>query len=149
MLIAQWSTDLIVFTNGVAVLSEAEESALQYRGIRVERRRIANAAGDHNDMIGVVLVDGELIPRVGAFIRPRWTLQAGFAQGLGLVTDSWGLIVVDPDGRTSVAGLYAAGDSTPPGPQQLIVAAGAGTRVASDINRDLVRMDAHLPVRVH
>ncbi len=28
------------------------------------------------------------------------------------------------DGRTSIAGVYAAGDSTAPGPQQLIVAAG-------------------------
>ena len=36
-------------------------------------------------------------------------------------------------------GLYAAGEVTAPGPQQLIVAACSGAQVASAINRDLVR----------
>ena len=47
-------------------------------------------------------------------------------------------LVVDDHGRTSVPGLYAAGESTAPGPQQLIVAAGSGARVAAVINRDLI-----------
>jgi thioredoxin reductase len=55
---------------------------------------------------------------------------------LSLRVDDDGLIVVDGDGRTSVARVYAAGDCTPPGPQQLIVAAGAGARVAAALLRD-------------
>jgi thioredoxin reductase len=37
-----------------------------------------------------------------------------------------------------VPGLYAAGDAAAPGPQQLIVAAGAGARVAAVIVHDTI-----------
>ena len=47
-------------------------------------------------------------------------------------------MAIDAEGRTNVAGVYAAGDITPPGPQQLIVAAGHGARVAAAITRDWV-----------
>ncbi|MCS6576469.1 hypothetical protein NYQ33_00025 [Curtobacterium flaccumfaciens] len=46
--------------------------------------------------------------------------------------------MVDRVGRTSVPGLYAVGDVTPPGPEQLIVAAGHGAATAAAVHRDLV-----------
>ena len=49
-----------------------------------------------------------------------------------------GHLSTDRDGRTSVPGIYAAGDVAAPGPQQLIVAAGAGARVAAIITHDLL-----------
>ena len=47
--------------------------------------------------------------------------------------------MVDGSGRTSIAGLYAAGDAAAPGPQQLIVAAGQGARAAAVLVHDLDR----------
>jgi thioredoxin reductase len=86
----------------------------------------------------VLLTDGELIERSGGFVRPQWTPALDVASQLGLDHDGGGLLIVDSAGRTSHAGIYAAGDSTPPGPQQLIVAAGAGATVAATVNRDLI-----------
>ena len=63
--------------------------------------------------------------------------QLEFAEPLGIETDEDGLVVVDRTQRTSVEGVYAAGDITP-GFRQLAVAAGAGTIAASVINRDLI-----------
>jgi thioredoxin reductase len=136
ILLAQWSRDLIVFTNGVGTVTESEEADLATRGIRVDRRVLVDVAGDRSGLTGVVLENGETIARDAIFVRPRFSPALGYAEGLGLRFDD-GLVVVDADGRTTVAGVYASGDSTPPGPQQLIVAAGAGARTANAINGDL------------
>jgi thioredoxin reductase len=77
-----------------------------------------------------------VIARTAGFVRPRWETALGYLEGLCAATDEHGLLVVDRDGRTSVPGLYAAGDITPPGPEQLIVAAGAGARVSATMVRD-------------
>lgn len=138
LLLGQWSSDLIVFTNASAAVTPAEEAGLAARGIRVERRPIADVAGERATMTGVLLADGELVPRTGGFVRPDWEPAADYVEALGLDMDGDGLILADAEGRTSEPGLYAAGDMTPPGPQQLIVAAGQGAIVGSAINRDLL-----------
>jgi thioredoxin reductase len=138
LVISQWSRDLIVFTNGVGVVTDADEARLAERGIRVDRRELADVAGDRTGLTGVTLADGETVPRVAAFVRPHYLPNLAYAATLGLELDAEGYLVVDDAGRTSVAGVYAAGDSTAPGPQQLIVAAGAGARLAAALNRDLL-----------
>nr|WP_253258869.1 NAD(P)/FAD-dependent oxidoreductase [Subtercola boreus] len=138
LLLSQWSNDLIVFTNGVAELDAGDEAALDARGIGVERRPIASIEGDRGGMTGVALADGSVILRSGGFIRPVWTPALDYVGMLGVATDDDGLLVTDPLGRTSVPGVFAAGDSTPPGAQQLVVAAGEGAKVAAAINRHLM-----------
>ncbi|WP_022886527.1 NAD(P)/FAD-dependent oxidoreductase [Glaciibacter superstes] len=138
LLLSQWSDDLIVFTNGVGEVSDRDEAALLARGIRVDRRRIADVVGDHGAMTGVQLEGGDVVPRTAGFVRPRWTPAIDFLDVPGLETDAEGLVTVDAGGRTSVPGLYAAGDATPPGPQQLLVAAGSGASAAAVMNRDLI-----------
>jgi thioredoxin reductase len=138
LLLSQWSDDLIAFTNGADVVSLLEEEALDSRGIRVERRPITEIVGDRDGVSGIRLDDGEVIPRTGGFVRPSWSGELHFVAALGAEHDADGLLVVDGHGRTTVPGLYAAGESVGPGPQQLIVAAGSGATAAATINRDLV-----------
>ncbi|NUJ86998.1 NAD(P)/FAD-dependent oxidoreductase [Plantibacter sp. MCCC 1A11337] len=137
ILVAQWSSDLIVFTNGTDTVTGPEEAALASAGIRVERGVIAELEGGRDGFTGVRLADGVLIPRSGGFVRPQWAVPLGYLERLALDRDADGYVVVDAWGRTSVPGVYAAGDITPPGPQQLIVAAGNGARVSRALNRDL------------
>lgn len=138
LLIAQWSHNLTVFTNGIGRVTDAQESVLAERGVRVERRAIEDVAGERGVVSAVQLTDGTSIPVEGGFVRPRWDAALEYLADLDLATDGWGLLLTDADGRTSAVGVYAAGDSTAPGPQQLIVAAGAGARAAAAINRDLI-----------
>jgi thioredoxin reductase len=138
LLISQWSNDLIVFTNGADAVSAPEQRALESRGIAVERRPIADVVGEQGRMTGVLLADGETVRRDAGFVRPAWTPAIDYLEGLGIALDEEGLIAVDACGRTSVSGVYAAGDSTAPGPEQLIIAAGHGAQVAAALNRDLL-----------
>jgi thioredoxin reductase len=148
-LLSHWSSDLIVFTNGAGEVTVEEEDALRRRGIRVDRRRIRDIVGEQGAMTGVELEDGDMVPREGGFVRPQWTPAAlSFLSDVPVETDADGLIVVDDHGRTSVPGLYAAGDSIAPGAGQLMVAAGTGARTAAAVNRDLLGslLDVHRDV---
>lgn len=138
VLLTQWSRDLVVFTNAADTVTADQEALLAGLGARVERRAVADVSGDPSGVTGVVLSDGGTVPCVGVFVRPRYEAMLDFAEPLGVERDADGLVVIDGDGRTSAAGVYAVGDATPPGPQQLIVAAGEGARVASSVNRDLI-----------
>ncbi len=138
LLASVWSDDIVVFTNGVAPVSEEDERMLATRGIRLERRVVAEVVGDRGVLSGFRLDDGEVVARSAGFVRPRWTAALEYLDGLGADTDEDGLLRVDGAGRTSVPALYAAGDITPPGPEQLIVAAGAGAQASATILRDTV-----------
>lgn len=155
LLIAAWTDDLIVYTNGVAPLDDAGRARLAAAGVVVDERVVEDLEGDRTGMTGVRLADGHVEPRTGGFVRPVWhadldwlrtsatsgnTAANGDTPGAleGLQRDTQGLLVVDRVGRTSVPGLYAVGDVTPPGPEQLIVAAGHGAATAAAVHRDLV-----------
>lgn len=139
ILLSQWSDDIIVFTGGIAEISEADAAALAERGIAVDTRPLADVTGDQTGLTGIQLTDGTVVPRSAAFVRPVYEPRLGYLAGLGVELDADGFVVIDPVGRTSADGVYAAGDPTPPGPQQLIVAAGAGAKLAAALNTDLVR----------
>ena len=138
LLLTQWTDDLIVFTNAAEVVDAEEERMLAQFGVAVERRPIDDVVGEKGVLTGVRLVDGTVIDRARGFLRPVWSPQLAFADALDLDRDFDGYLVTDAQGRTSVPGIYAAGETTAPGPQQLIVAAGSGAVVAAAVNRDLI-----------
>ncbi|WP_405217749.1 NAD(P)/FAD-dependent oxidoreductase [Agrococcus sp. Ld7] len=137
MVIRRHTDDLAVFTNGSDAVDAAGEARLAEHGVTLVRTPIAAIEGDRDGMQAIVLEDGSRSVRTGGFVRPWWHAQIEFAASLGLETDEDGLVIVDRAQRSSVEGVYAAGDITP-GFRQLAVAAGAGTIAASVINRDLI-----------
>jgi thioredoxin reductase len=137
-LIARWTDDLTVFTNGADVVDTVEEAELAASGIVVERRRIDDLEGDRGTVSAVRLDDGTRIRVAGGFVRPHWDPALDFISGLDVDRDPDGHLIVDRSGRTSIPGLYGAGDAAAPGPQQLIVAAGQGARAAAVLIHDLV-----------
>ncbi|GAB3138251.1 NAD(P)/FAD-dependent oxidoreductase [Marisediminicola antarctica] len=138
ILASQWSSDVIVFAGATGGVTDDEESELAARGIRVDRRTVVDVVGDRTGLTGILLDDGETVARDAAFVRPIYEPRLGYLESLGLVRAGDGYLAVDAEGRTSLTGVYAAGDSASPGPRQLIVAAGQGARVASALNRDLL-----------
>jgi thioredoxin reductase len=74
--------------------------------------------------------------------RPRRGRRVadGLPGGLGCEVDDDGFVKVDPGGRTTVPGVWAAGNVVDPR-VQVITAAGAGSAAAIAINADLVHDD--------
>jgi thioredoxin reductase len=130
-LIARWTNALTVFTNGSDALGVDGEAELTASGIRVERSRIAELRGERGMLSSIVLEDGTRVDVAGGFVRPEWQSALEFLAPLVPDLDEDGHLVTDRSGRSSVPGVYGAGDAAAPGAQQLIVAAGAGARVAA------------------
>lgn len=137
-LIGRWTRSLTVFTNGTDVVSTTEEAELAASGITVLRHPIVELVGDHGRLTAVRLSDGAVIPLDGGFVRPSWESDLSFLDGLAPAIDLAGHLITDGSGRTDAPGLYAAGDVASPGPQQLIVAAGTGARVAAVLVHDAI-----------
>nr|WP_243715479.1 FAD-dependent oxidoreductase [Micromonospora sp. KC207] len=69
----------------------------------------------------------------------------GLLTGLDCQVDGNGWVVVDQTGRTSVPGVWAAGNAVDPR-AQVITAAGAGSAAAIALHADLVEEDVQRAV---
>ncbi|MFF2890302.1 NAD(P)/FAD-dependent oxidoreductase [Paenibacillus sp. NPDC057967] len=138
----QWSKDLILCTNGARrTLSHEELQKLQSRGIRLTRQRIVELEGKDGELHSIRLEEGSRVRCSGGFVSPIWRQAALFGDWLGCEVNDQGGIQTDRLGRTSVYGVYAAGDSSVIAPAQAVIAAGEGSKAAIGINADLIQED--------
>lgn len=140
LLVRQWSDDVIFFTHTHEIRAD-EQAQLDARGIRVEHGEVVRLVIEVDHLTGVELGDGRVIPRSAVFVRPGNVPHPdGLLPGLGCELDPDGFAVVDRTGRTSVDGVWAAGNVVDPR-AQVITSAGAGSAAAIAINADLVQED--------
>jgi thioredoxin reductase len=85
------------------------------------------------------------VRRDALFVPPRFVPNDTLLLGLGCAVDHKGWVTVDATGRTSVPGVWAAGNVVDPR-AQVITAAGAGSAAAIATNADLVREDVERAV---
>lgn len=144
LLVRQWSDDVIFFAHTYR-LAANERTTLGRRGVRAVEGGIERLAVADDRLDAVVLVDGRSIPRSAVFVRPHLRPRADDPlHALGCDLDASGFVRVDADGRTSVAGVWAAGNAANPR-AQVITAAGEGSAAAIAINADLVAEEAAAP----
>jgi len=139
LLVRQWSPDVTLFPH-TDVLSPEQREQLSARDIRVVEGMVARLVVDDDQLQGVELGDGTVIPRTAVFVRPRFVPNADLLTGLGCAVDEHGWVVHDPAGRTTVAGVWVAGNAVDPR-AQVITAAGQGSAAAIALNADLVNKD--------
>ena len=143
-LVRQWSHDVVFFTNGTG-LTANEREQLAARAIGVVDGPVARLVVEDDRLTGVELVTGQVVARAAVFVRPQFVPHDTLLTALGCATHDNGWVVVDATGRTSVPGVWAAGNAVNPR-AQVITAAGEGSAAAIAINNDLV--DEDLPIAV-
>jgi len=140
-LLYQWSRDLVICTNGQSILTEEQKRILVSRGLVVTELKVAAFHGSEGRLRQVEFSDGSLLDRAGGFVLPRWQPYVTFREQLGYDTNEYGGIRTDEAGRSTVPGLFAAGESATGMPSQLIASAAAGSAAAIGINGDLTEED--------
>jgi thioredoxin reductase len=144
-LVRQWSDDVVYFAH-THEPSPAEAVELDARGILVVRGEVARLVVEDDHLTGVELTDGRVVARTAVFVRPIIGPHPdNVLASLGCELDEAGFAVVDGNGRTSVAGVWGAGNAVDPR-AQVITAAGQGSAAAIAINADLVLDDIALAV---
>jgi thioredoxin reductase len=135
-----WSRDVLVCTNGRATLTQEQKEALQKKEIQVVEERITALGGPRGMLERVVFATHEESARQGGFVVPQWSQASPFGALLGCDTNASGGIVTDNLGRSTVKGVYAAGEVLGM-PSQLIIAAGQGSMAATGVNMDLIQSE--------
>jgi thioredoxin reductase len=145
-IVRQWTHDL-VYVTPPDTLTAAERTQLLARAIGVVEGTIDQLVIDDDDQLrGIQMRDGRVIPRDALFVPPRFVPTNHLLVGLGCALDADGWVAVDTTGRTSVPGVWAAGNIVDPR-AQVITAAGAGSAAAIALNADLVDDDVRTAVR--
>lgn len=122
-----------------AYVKAIQESGILYR----RNSKVLEIAGDGKRVKAVRFKDrktGEevLMETDGVFIYVGLSPQTEFLEKSGVVLDEKGYVVVDQKGRTSINGIYSAGDVTKGNEAQIATAVGDGCRVALAISKDMI-----------
>ncbi len=136
-LLYNWSRDLMVCTNGKSVLTEEEKQELNAKNILVSEQMVQSFNGIDGQLEEVKFIDGTRIKRTGGFIIPKWFPQLDFLKSINYKKNDKTAVLTDAMGKSTIPGLFAAGEATTGGPTQLIVAAASGSVVATSINLEL------------
>ncbi|HEU4913370.1 MAG TPA: NAD(P)/FAD-dependent oxidoreductase [Actinomycetes bacterium] len=138
-LVRQWSADVVLFPHTGALTAEQRQQ-LAARAIDVVDGPVARLVVEDDRLSGLQLHDGRVVPRAAVFIRPRFVPHDELLVALGAATDDRGWVVADAVGRTTVEGVWVAGNAANPR-AQVITAAGEGSAAAIALNADLVEED--------
>lgn len=121
-------------------ITPAQRERLTRHGIQIIEQPIEALEYVDTQLEAIRFADGTRLICNALFIRPRTTHRTFFARDLGCKVDDQDIVQVDPRGRTSVKGIYAAGDLSS-NMRSVALAVAQGAAAAYGINADLIAQD--------
>jgi thioredoxin reductase len=135
-LVANLTKQLTLFTNGKSTLSLEQQEKFQKHNIAVVETEIAGFEHSNGQLKQVLLKDGSAMRLKAMYAKLPFVQHCDIPVQLGCALTEQGYISVDMLGRTSVAGVYAAGDNTAMMRAVSLAVAGGGMAGAG-INKEL------------
>lgn len=135
-LISGWTHRFTICTNGPGELTDAQREELDRHGVPVFESPIRSIDSSEGIVRQVVLEDGTAVPCSGIFFQPELATGSDLPRAIGCQVTEAGTVVVDEFGKTSVPGVYSAGDAASRR-YQAIAAASMGAFAAAAINNEL------------
>jgi thioredoxin reductase len=142
LVVSGWSDDVVLLTDGPARFGDREWELLAATGVRVRQEPIQRLAGNDGRLDRIDFASGPAEERDALFVRTRREQPNGLAAALGCDLTAGGTIVTDGDGRTAVAGVYAAGDAATERLRSVAAAIGTGSRVGLAVALDYLSVAA-------
>jgi len=121
------ASDLLPFAREIHLLTNGRPyTGGSHEKIRIDERNLASVTGDENKVNAVAFADGDTLAVDGVFIAEGTANALDLANKIGIEHDGK-VILVDSAQKTSLNGLFAAGDCTG-GLLQVAVAVGEGAK---------------------
>ncbi|RAJ92518.1 thioredoxin reductase [Larkinella arboricola] len=134
--IQHWNPGLTLFTNGPSTLTLDQTAKLRQHGIRILETPIVALQHQNGQLQALELADQTALPLDALYAHPTLRQTSDLAGQLGCALDEKGLVIIDGAGKTTVKGVFAAGD-THTMMRQVLVAAHSGLQAAFAINMEL------------
>lgn len=126
-----WAASVLVVTDGRSFEGETNHRRqLEQLGVSIVEDEVEELCGQDGDLQAVRLRNGGVISCTKAFFSIAHHPRIWLAEQLGCEITGDQCLDVDAEGRTSVPGVYAAGDITP-GMQYIQTAAADGARAGT------------------
>ncbi|MCZ8378411.1 NAD(P)/FAD-dependent oxidoreductase [Mycobacterium sp. CPCC 205372] len=150
LLLRGWSDDVVVLTDGPADLDSEDRARLTAAGVHIDERPVAGLRIVDDGLEAIEFTEGASIDRRALMVTPRLRQRSPLAAQLGvrfqeshpLADDA---VAVDALQRTSVPGVFAAGDVCVQVPQ-VAAAVAAGSLAGASVMQTLMADDHGLPV---
>jgi thioredoxin reductase len=136
-LISNWTKDLTLFTNGRSTLTPEQTEKLAKHNISIIEKEIT--AFDHTNgyLHQVRFKDGSAMSMKAVYSKLPFVQHCDIPAQLGCALNETGYITVDNFYRTTVPGVYAAGDNTIM-MRSVALATSSGNFAGALINKELV-----------
>jgi thioredoxin reductase len=143
LLLRLWSLDVTLFTNGAADLNSGDVDRLQRADVGVDERVVGELRGPGSALEAVAFTDGSERRCEGLLVPATLHQRSALAIQLGARVAEPGSVAtealaIDQMFRTSVPGLYAAGDVAMFSAPSVATAVAAGSAAAKTIVHDLL-----------
>jgi thioredoxin reductase len=139
-MISNWTKNLTVFTNGKPTLTEKQISILKNNNITVVENEIDYFQHNEGKLMNIVFKNGTKTAIKALYAKPPFEQHSLLPQELACEITEQGLIKVDSFQKTTVAGIYAAGDNSTFG-RSLALAVSSGSVAGALINKELIEED--------
>ena len=140
MMLRNWTDRLVLCAADVQDIPAELCEKLTRHGIKVIEQPVAALESTGTQLQALRFVDGTSLACDALFIRPKTSHRTTFAFDLGCKVNEHNVVQVDLRGRTSIQGVYAAGDIASP-MRSVAIAVAQGAAAAYGINADLIDQD--------
>ncbi len=135
--IQNWTPDLTLFTNGPSKLTPEQTHATLNRNIRVIENSITGIDQSGGQITQIRLADGRVHFLDALYARVPFEQHCRIPEQLGCKLTEQGYIEVTDQKRTTVPGVFAAGDNTSP-MRSVAAAVGAGNLAGAMMAHELI-----------
>jgi thioredoxin reductase len=139
-LISNWTKDLTLLTNGKSTLTAEQTSLLRKHQIDIVEKEVEALEHEKGYLQNIIFKDGTKSVFAAVFSKLSFKQHSDIPTQLGCELTEQGFLKTDDYGKTSVPGIYAAGDNTS-FVRSVSVSVAGGTKAGAFLNHEMLEED--------